>query len=219
MFATLNPPPPPPPPLPLPSPHPPPPPPLLEPPADHPHWDPALEGGCAPASVKLDLPAGSHTIEYHFADAGERAHLALSWRPYVEHTKVLPIAAGKRVLVTGPSADSLAKLVGGWSIHWQGAADDSEFPAEWGSQTVVEAFEELYQSLDSAGEVTHIPGVDIKGADVTGGGGINAALATAASSDVVVVVFGEHVYTEKPGDIDDLALPRALVRTAANNAQ
>ena len=92
----------------------------------HPQWDPALEGGCAPASVRVDLAAGSHTVAFHFADAGERAHLALAWRPYVEHTHVLPISSDQRVLLTGPTADSLARLVGGWSIHWQGATDDSE---------------------------------------------------------------------------------------------
>eukprot|EP01052_Picozoa_sp_SAG31_P024260 SAG31_NODE_2052_length_6556_cov_2.005111_1_plen_1569_part_00 len=182
----------------------------------HPSWDPALEGGCAPASVKLELEAGRHTIAYHFADAGERAHLALAWRPYVEHTKVLPILPGERVLVTGPSADSLARLVGGWSIHWQGATADSEFPPEWNSKTVLGAFEELYSTLDAAGSVTHIPGVDINGADVAGANGVSAALSAAAANDVVIVVFGEPVYTEKPGDIDDLALPRDLTNFVAD---
>ena len=85
-----------------------------------------------------------------------------------------------------------------------------QFPPEWGSKTVLGAFEELYRTLGATGTVTHVPGVDINGADIQGAGGVSAALSATASHDVVVVIFGEPVYTEKPGDIDDLSLPRPL---------
>jgi len=32
-----------------------------------------------------------------------------------------------KILLCGPSAKSLSNMAGGWSIHWQGAHDDSEF--------------------------------------------------------------------------------------------
>jgi beta-glucosidase-like glycosyl hydrolase len=42
---------------------------------------------------------------------------------------VLPILnPAANVFVTGPTADSLASITGGWSVHWQGPQQDSEVP-------------------------------------------------------------------------------------------
>jgi beta-glucosidase len=42
---------------------------------------------------------------------------------------MLPLQADRmsKLLVTGPCADSLSYLAGGWTLHWQGAIDDDEF--------------------------------------------------------------------------------------------
>jgi beta-glucosidase len=37
---------------------------------------------------------------------------------------VLPFAAGKKIVVTGPNADNLPAQLGGWTIGWQGVPDN-----------------------------------------------------------------------------------------------
>jgi hypothetical protein len=120
----------------------------------HPHADPVLEGACAPESILRTLSPGPHTIAYTLSQHAHRTHISLSWRPYVVHRPVLPLDAGLNVLLLGPSMDSLARLAGGWTLHWQGAVDDSEFPVEYGQKTVLHAFEELYD-VGSTGSVTY----------------------------------------------------------------
>jgi hypothetical protein len=172
----------------------------------HTQADPASEGSCAPHEITMPLSAGKHTVKLEVGAFAPRNHLSLSWRPQVVHTPILPIAPHKKVLLLGPSMDSLARLAGGWTIHWQGAADDSEFPP--GHKTLFHAFKEMYE-VGASGSVQYMPSVDITGTELTHGAA-QRAIGAAKNADVVIIAFGEKVYTEKPGDIDDLALPRSL---------
>ncbi|GAA1822408.1 beta-glucosidase [Planosporangium flavigriseum] len=87
---------------------------------------------------------------------------------------VLPLAAGKRVLVTGPSADSMPNQTGGWTIGWQGVPDGVTVPGT----TIVQG---LKANAPAGTSVEYVP----DGA---------AAAAQAQSADAIVVVVGE-----KPG--------------------
>jgi beta-glucosidase len=42
----------------------------------------------------------------------------------------LPLAAGKKIVVAGESADSLPNQMGGWTIGWQGMADGDKVPGQ-----------------------------------------------------------------------------------------
>ena len=113
----------------------------------------------------------------------------------------LPLAPGARILVTGPTADSLPALNNGWSLTWQG--DKKElYPTD--RPTIRRALETRF-----AGRVSYVPGAEYaKEVDVA------AAKAAAAQADAVILCLGEMAYSETPGNIDDLELPDAQIRLA-----
>jgi beta-glucosidase len=110
---------------------------------------------------------------------------------------VLPLAKDKKVLVTGPTANLLSVLNGGWTITWQGDREDL-YPAE--KDTVLEAV----QKLIGKDKVSYIEGTafdkDINTA---------AAVEAAKQADVVIACIGEKTYCETPGNINDLTLEDA----------
>jgi beta-glucosidase len=119
---------------------------------------------------------------------------------------VLPLAKGRKVLVTGPAADSLVALNNGWSFTWQGA-DASVYPTD--RVTVLGAV----RALAGEGNVVYVPGAGFdKTIDVA------AAADAARAADVAVVCVGESAYAETPGNIEDLTLSEpqlALVEAVA----
>lgn len=111
---------------------------------------------------------------------------------------LLPLSGDEQVLVTGPTANSLASLHNGWTYTWQGQGiAEQMFPDR---PTIVEAV----RARASDGQVQHIPGTTLKKAR-----DIEAAVSAAQSSDVVVMALGEGAYAETPGNIGDLDLPDA----------
>jgi beta-glucosidase len=115
---------------------------------------------------------------------------------------VLPITNPKaNVFVTGPTADSLPSLTGGWSMHWQGPLSNSEVPQ---GVTILQGIRDngLF-----GGEVTYYPGMAVDAQDTSAVDAATVA-ALAGAADYIVVCVGEGTYAEKPGDIDDLALPQ-----------
>jgi beta-glucosidase len=118
----------------------------------------------------------------------------------------LPLAKGRKVFVTGPTADSLLPLNNGWTFTWQGT-DASAYPTD--RLTLVEAI----RAVAGAGNVTYAPGTELERAI-----DIPAAASAADAADVAVVCLGEGAYAETPGSVDDLALPApqlALVEAIA----
>ena len=93
------------------------------------------------------------------------------------------------ILVTGPNANTLTCLNGGWSRTWQGVDTTWDTPGKWSILDAIKA-------EHGESNVKHTDGSDIA-----------ATKLAAASADAIVVVLGETPYTEKPGDIDDLTLP------------
>jgi beta-glucosidase len=114
----------------------------------------------------------------------------------------LPLGATARVLVTGPTADSLPALNNGWTITWQGDKADA-YPSD--RPTIRKALE---ARLGPA-RVRYVAGATFdREADVA------AAVAAAHDTDVIVLCLGELAYAETPGNIDDLALPDAQFKLA-----
>ena len=133
---------------------------------------------------------------------------------------ILPLEYGGRILVTGPNANSMRTLNGGWSYTWQGDAD--RYAAD--CNTIFEAISQKFGEKN----VIYEPGVVYDETDRWGAGAwqneyppqIAKAVAAAAMVDVIVACVGENSYCETPGNIDDLNLSanqkelvKALART------
>ena len=111
---------------------------------------------------------------------------------------ILPLRPDARILVTGPAAQSMTALNGGWTHSWQGT-DASLFPDA--PRTVLEAM------LRRGRDVRYVAG-----SGFTEAGDVAAAARLAAEVDVAVVVIGENAYSEGVGDIADLTLPEPQLR-------
>ena len=130
---------------------------------------------------------------------------------------LLPLAKDRKVLVTGPTADSLISLNNGWTYVWQGS-DESLYPKD--RPTIRRAIE----AKVGAANVTYAPGTKITRppgsssnstpTDVEAEVDIPAAVRAAGAADVVVLCLGEGSYTETPGNITDLTLGEPQLRLA-----
>ena len=108
---------------------------------------------------------------------------------------ILPLNAGTKIFVTGPAANSLNYLNGGWTHTWQGM--DASFNDE-SKFTIKEALEKNFASVTYAEGTSYNEAINIE-----------AAVEQAKSADVIVACIGEHPYTEFVGSIDDMDLPQA----------
>ncbi len=127
---------------------------------------------------------------------------------------ILPLKEGVKVLLTGPTANSMRSLNGGWSYTWQGHKTN-EYAKDY--NTIYEAMCNRF----GAENVNFIPTVTFKEdgsyfdelvADV------DKAVAAAKTADVVVACIGENSYCETPGNLTDLHLSanqRNLVKRLA----
>ena len=130
---------------------------------------------------------------------------------------ILPLSKDKKVLVTGPTADSLISLNNGWTYVWQGS-EESLYSRD---KSTLQAA--ISQKL-SPGNVTFIQGTKIvrkpgspsnnNPTNIDQEVDIDAAVAAARNSDVVVLALGEGSYCESPGNIDDLTLPDIQLKLA-----
>ena len=119
----------------------------------------------------------------------------------------LPLKQNQRVLVTGPTANSMTALNGGWSYTWQGLETDQYIEAH---HTILEAVE---QTLGSE-NVLYAAGSGFNTPD-----GIEKAVRQARAVDQVILCLGENAYCETPGNINDLYLPEAQQQLAQQLAQ
>jgi len=107
---------------------------------------------------------------------------------------VLPLSKDKKVLVTGPTANLLSVLNGGWTITWQGN-EESLYPQE--NNTVLEAI----QNKIGKDKVKYVEGTSFD-KDIN----TQQAVNDATKSDAVIICLGEAAYCESPGNIYDLKL-------------
>jgi len=129
---------------------------------------------------------------------------------------VLPISKTAKLLVTGPNANSMRTLNGGWSYTWQG--DKTDFYAKQ-YNTILEAVINKFGKEN----VKYEEGVayNMKGNwSEDSAVGIDAAVKAAADVDYVLLCLGENSYTETPGNINDvnlspnqIELAQAMIKT------
>ena len=156
--------------------------------------------------MELGLFKNSYPVKKMKNKIGSSESIAISLQAarealtLLKNDKILPLKKEKKeqkILVTGPNANLLSVLNGGWSYTWQGN-EENFYPKN--KMTILQAIEK------KAGKenVVHVQGtahnkeIDVK-----------KAVDTAKESDVIIACIGEPVYCETPGNIDDLSLPDA----------
>ena len=127
---------------------------------------------------------------------------------------ILPLQHGKKILLTGPNANQMRCLDGGWSYTWQGHRTD-EFAGKY--NTIYEAFCNEYGKENvilNQGVTYNEKGKYWEENEPQ----ILGAVAAAKDADVIVACIGENSYTETPGNLTDLWLSenqRNLVKALA----
>ncbi|MDQ2747406.1 MAG: glycoside hydrolase family 3 C-terminal domain-containing protein [Acidobacteriota bacterium] len=130
---------------------------------------------------------------------------------------ILPLSKNKKVLVTGPTADSLISLNNGWTWVWQGS-ESSLYPKN--KMTIQQAIGAKVGKKN----FEFVPGTQIirkpnsasnnTPTDIDVEVDIKKAVDEAKDADAVVLCLGEGSYTETPGSIVDLTLPETQLKFA-----
>lgn len=115
---------------------------------------------------------------------------------------ILPLKQGVRILVTGPNANQMRCLNGGWSYTWQGN----------NSEMYTERYNTIYEALANRfgqDRVTCVQGVTYneRGSfEDENAPEFDKAVVAARNADVIVACVGENSYCETPGNLNDLNL-------------
>lgn len=131
---------------------------------------------------------------------------------------ILPLQHGKKILLTGPNANQMRCLDGGWSYTWQGHRAD-EFAGKY--NTIYEAICNEYGKENvilNQGVTYNEKGKYWEENEPQ----IQGAVAAAKDADVIVACIGENSYTETPGNLTDLWLSenqRNLVKALAQTGK
>lgn len=178
---------------------------------DNPYWD-----------IKKYDKFGSAEFAKVALQAAEESEVLLK-----NEQNVLPVKVGKKILLTGPNANSMRCLNGGWSYSWQGNKADE----------CAGAYNTIYEALCNKygkSNVVYEPGVTYASSDpnavtnqndnwwVENKPEIEKAVAAAANVDVIVACIGENSYCETPGNLTDLTLSanqRNLVKALAKTGK
>ena len=130
----------------------------------------------------------------------------------------LPLTKGKRLFLTGPNANQMRCLLGGWSYTWQGSK----------AEDLSEPYNTIYEALCNKYGKENI--VLEQGVTYNERGKyyeenkpqIEKAVSAAADCDVIIACIGENSYTETPGNLTDLWLSenqRNLVKALAKTGK
>ena len=131
---------------------------------------------------------------------------------------ILPLQRGKKILLTGPNANQMRCLDGGWSYTWQGHRAD-EFAGKY--NTIYEAFCNEYgreNVILNQGVTYNEKGKYWEENEPQ----IQGAVDAAKDADIIVACIGENSYTETPGNLTDLWLSenqRNLVKELAKTGK
>ena len=118
------------------------------------------------------------------------------------NNNILPLKKDIKVLVAGPSANTMQALDGGWSYTWQGNFSD-KYAAD--KNTILKAIQQKIGKDNVSYE---------QGTSFDSLMNVDAAVKAAKKADVIVLCLGEPSYAENPGNIDDLNLPSAQIQLA-----
>ena len=159
---------------------------------------------------RLGLFDTPDTFRADYPEFGGEAHEQLAYEAAVEsqvllkNNGILPLKKDIKILLTGPNADNIRTLNGGWSYTWQGdGAADPRYTEKY--NTIYEA---LCQKFDN---VTYVPGVQY---DLTSANwkyeeaDIKPAVAAARKADVIIACIGENTYCETPGNDNTIDLSK-----------
>ncbi len=127
---------------------------------------------------------------------------------------ILPLVKGKKILLTGPNANQMRCLHGGWSYTWQGSK----------AENLAEKYNTIYEALCNKygkeniileqGVTYHEDGAYYDENEPQ----IQKAVDAAKGADIIIACIGENSYTETPGNLTDLWLSenqRNLVKELA----
>ena len=131
---------------------------------------------------------------------------------------ILPLAKGKKILLTGPNANQMRCLHGGWSYTWQGSK----------AEDLSEKYNTIYEALCNKYGKENV--ILEQGVTYNEDGAyydenepqIDKAVAAAAQADIIIAAIGENSYTETPGNLTDLWLSknqRKLVKELAKTGK
>lgn len=160
-----------------------------------------------------------------FPEFASEAHKALAVKAAGEsevllknRNGILPLKKGTRLLVTGPNANSMRCLNGGWSYSWQGHIAD-RYAA--GHNTIYEALRDEFGKDNVTLEqgVTYVPEGNYYEENPPE---IEKTVEAAAGADVIIACIGENSYCETPGNLSDLRLSanqRDLVKALARTGK
>ena len=136
----------------------------------------------------------------------------------LKNDNILPLAKGKKILLTGPNANQMRCLHGGWSYTWQGSRAEDQ----------AEKYNTIYEALCNKYGKENI--ILEQGVTYNENGAyydenapeIDKAVAAAAKADIIIAAIGENSYTETPGNLTDLWLSenqRNLVKELAKTGK
>lgn len=131
---------------------------------------------------------------------------------------ILPLAKGKKILLTGPNANQMRCLNGGWSYTWQGSK----------AEDLAEKYNTIYEALCNKYGQENV--IFNQGVTYNEKGQyweenepqIEKAVAAAAQADVIIACVGENSYCETPGNLTDLWMSenqRNLVKALAKTGK
>lgn len=159
-----------------------------------------------------------------FEKFGSEEHAALALHSAEEsevllkNEGILPLAKGKKILLTGPNANQMRCLNGGWSYTWQGSK----------AEDLAEKYNTIYEALCNKYGKDNV--VLNQGVTYNEQGQyweenepkIEEAVSAAANADVIIACVGENSYCETPGNLTDLWLSenqRNLVKALAKTGK
>lgn len=155
------------------------------------------------------------TFAKDYPEFGSKAHEQAAYNTACESITLLknkdntlPLDKNLKIFVTGPNANTMRAMNGGWSYSWQGEKVE-QFAGKY--NTFLEAISMKTQHIQ------YIPGISYvengkyweEKADQW-----NEAVAQAKKSDLILLFLGENSYCEKPGDLNDLRLSSIQIEYA-----
>ncbi len=175
--------------------------------------------------LRLGLFETPNTVAEDYPQYGSPEFAKLSYEAALEsevllkNNGILPLKRDAKILLTGPNANSMRTLNGGWSYNWQGhRASDEKLTGRY--NTIYEALAEKFS------DVTYVPGVeydfnswDWQRDDAVS---IREAVSMARKAEVIIACIGENSYCETPGNVNDINLSenqKRLVRELAHTGR
>ena len=176
-----------------------------------PGWDPLPAGFDAADLDDIEAQRGRIDLDQN-ADRQLAREIAEQAVVLVHNDGTLPLpdasVAGKRILLTGPTADDNFTLLGCYSFPSHVGSRYPEMPVGIAIPTVLEAI----RSEFAGAEVSYIQGVSVDGPDTDG---IAGAVAAARDADLVITLLGDRAGLFGRGtsgegcDAADMKLPGA----------